>query len=422
MYSKLIFNNWKAQPGKFLLLFAALSIGIVLMTILSGLNQGLKSFFLHQGQREKVLRELTVTPAGNKLELNLANLIPKPQLDPAIVEKIRAIPEVEEVLPSNTVSGISSLQINLLGQTFQTDALLYGATFPSLNNDKITADEWSNNDEPYPAVVSTKLIDLYNFSFANANSLPQITEDNFIGKEIDIMLNQSTFFASQTAPVITLRAKIVGFSPSAKLIGLTLPLDVITRINKNYLNQPQQNYLDAIVHVKTPENLSLVQQKLQDMGLKAVTSEESLKTLEGIFQVTDISLSCFFLIMMIMAGLLISSTFLNKIAERGREIAILKTLGLTGNQVGILYLSEAAMVGLISSIAGVIIGVTLSIPLEWILNSTLINLLNKPDHFFTYTPELIGSLILFSILIACLFAYIPAKKAAKLDPIQLLAK
>ncbi len=422
MYSKLIFNNWKAQPGKFILLCSALCIGITLMTILSGLNQGLKNFFLNQSHRQTVLRELTVTPTGNKLELSLINLIPKPQLDPVTIEKIRAIPEVETVLPSNTVSGISSLQINLLGQTFQTDALLYGAPYPLLDTPTVTSEDWKSIDEPYPAVISTKLVDLYNLSFANANNLPQITADNFIGKDITILLNKSTFFATESAPTISLHAKIVGFSPKAKLIGLTLPNDVIDRINKNFLNQPRQEYLDAIVRVKSPEYLSSVEQQLQSLGLTVTTTEQSLKTLEGIFQITTVSLNCFFLIMMIMAGLLISSTFLNKIAERGREIAILKTLGLTGNQVGLLYLFEAALVGLIASIIGVFLGLILSVPLEMVLVNSLKNLLSRPEHFFAYNPLFIISLIIFSILVACLFAYIPARKAARLDPIQLLAK
>lgn len=422
MYSKLILNNWKAQPGKISLVFIALVLGITLMTLLAGLDNGLKSYFLDQGRQEKILRELTVTPAGTKFELNLANLIPKPQLDPAIIDKIRAIPEVEDVLPTNTVSGISSLEISLLGQTFQTDSLLYGAPYPLLDSPRVTTQDWQNIDEPFPAVISSKLIDLYNFSFANANNLPQITEQNFIGKEITILLNKSTFFATESAPVVTLRAKIVGFSPNTKIIGLTLPLEVINRINKNYLHQNQQNYLDAVVHVRKPEYLSLVQNKLQNLGLTVTTSEQSLKTLEGLFQVTDLSLTCFFLIMMIMAGLLISSTFLNKIAERGREIAILKTLGFTGNQVGLLYLSEAALLGLISSLVGLTIGLLLSWPLELILSTSLKTLLNKPDHFFVYSFQLISSIIIFSIFISCLFAYLPARKAAKLDPVKLLAK
>jgi putative ABC transport system permease protein len=425
MYLKLIINNWKSQPSKFLLMFSALSLGLILMTLLSGLNAGLKSFFLNEGQQEKILRELSVQPTGTKLELNLANLLPKPKLTPETVEKIKAIPEVEEVLPTNTVSGISSVQIGILGQWFQTDALLYGAPYQLLElptESNYGEKDWQSLDEPYPAVVSSKLIDLYNFSFANANNLPQITEENFLGTEVIILLNESTFFATQSAEVVKLRAKIIGFSPNVKLIGLTLPEAVINRLNQKYLQQNNQYYLDAVVHVHSPEQLSLVQRKLQEMGLQVKTAEQSLKTLESIFQVTDLSLNFFFLIMMIMAGLLISSTFLAKIAERGKEIAILKTLGFTGNRVGLLYLTEASLVGFFSSIFGVTVGLLLAIPLNAILSNSIKILLNKPENFFVFTPTLILSLIIFSVVISCLFAYLPAKKAAKLDPVKLLTK
>lgn len=425
MYLKLITNNWKSQPSKFLLMFSALSLGLILMTLLSGLNAGLKSFFLNKGQQEKILRELRVQPAGNKLELNLANLLPKPKLTPETVQQIRQIPEVEEVLPTNTISGISSVQIGLLGQWFQTDALLYGAPFELLDlpaDNRYGRDEWENTEEPYPAVVSSKLIDLYNFSFANANNLPQITEENFLGTEVVILLNQSTFFATQSGEVIKLRAKIIGFSPNTKLIGLTLPEKVINQLNQKYLQQNNRYYLDATVHVRSPEQLSIVQGKLQQMGLQVSTAEQSLKTLESIFQVTDLSLNFFFLIMMIMAGLLISSTFLAKIAERSKDIAILKTLGFTGNRVGMLYLTEAALIGFFSSTFGIGIGLILAIPINNLLSNSIKILINKPESFFVFSPSLIFSLIGFAILIACLFAYLPAKKASKLDPVKLLTK
>lgn len=401
----------------------ALSLGVLLMTILSGLNFGVKNYFLQQSNQDKILRELTVTPLGNKLELSLATLIPKSQLTPQLIEKIKQIPEIEEVLPTNSINGISSLQVNLLGQIFQTDALLYGAPYQSLNLPEIPQEEWSQyQNEPYPAVISTKLLDLYNLTFANANNFPQITKENFIGKEITILLNQSTFFETQEGPTIKLKAKILGFSPNVKLIGLTLPDKTIEKINQDFLNKTQDNYLDAIIHVKKPEYLSLVSEKLQNMGFQVKTAEQSLKTVEGIFKVTDLSLDFFFLIMMILSGLLISSTFLNKLNEQGREIAILKTLGMTNQQIGNLYLFEAGLIGSIASLIGIILGIIFSIPLNMFLANFLNHLLSKPKEFFIYSPTLIISLIFYSIFTACIFAYIPAMKAAKLNPIKLLAK
>ena len=422
MYSKIILNNWKSHPGKFFLMFSALAIGLIIITLLSTLNTGLKEFFLGQGQKEKILRELHVTPRGNKLDLSIVSLIPQAKISPATIEKIAALPQVSEVLPTNTISGISSLQIGLLGQWFQTDALLFGAPYPLLDSPDISAEQWNRTSEPYPAVVSSRLIDLYNLSFANANNLPQLTEKNFIGSEITILLNQSTFFDQTSAPAIPLKAKIVGFSPNTKLIGLTLPSTVIKDINAQYLNEDNVNYLDAIVRVQSPEDLSLVQQQLIDLGLSANTAEQSLKTLESVFTMTDLALNLFFTLMMLLAGLLISSTFLAKISEKTREIAILKTLGLTGLRVALLYLLEAFLVGVTASIGGILLAFLISLPLESLLQHSTSNLLNHPEHFFIFTPVELLWLAGFTTFIACLFAFFPARKAARLDPMAILSK
>lgn len=422
MYSKIIINNWKNHPGKFLLMFSALGIGIIIITLLSTLNTGLKDFFIGEGQKEKILRELHVTPRGTKLDLSIFTLVPQPKITPAMIGQIADIPQVSEVLPTNSISGISSLQIGLLGQLFQTDALLFGAPYSLLDSPDISVETWSRTNEPYPAVVSSQLIDLYNLSFANANNLPQLTEQNFIGSEITILLNESTFFNQTSAKPIPLKAKIVGFSPNTKLIGLTLPTTVISDINSQYLQQKQTNYLDVTVRVKSPEDLSLVQEQLTKLGLEVNTAEQSLKTLESIFTMTDLALNLFFTLMMLLAGLLISSTFLAKIAEKRREIAILKTLGLTGLRIALLYLLEAFLVGLAASIGGILIAYLCSFPLENFLQLSTSRLLNHPDHFFIFTLNNLFWLAGYTIFIACFFTFFPARKAARLDPITILSK
>lgn len=422
MYTKIIFNNWKNHPGKFLLAFSALAIGVIITTLLSTLHTGLQEYFLGEGQREKILRELLVAPRSSKLELSLNNLIPRPGLSPETIEKIAALPEVQEVLPTNTISGISSLQISLLGQIFQTDALLFGSSWPLLESNQLSAEQWAQDTEPYPAVVSTKLIDLYNLSFANANNLPQLTEKNFLGAEITILLNESTFFARSQAEPIRLKATIAGFSPNTKLLGLTLPEEVINQINARYLGEKQINYLDAVVRVHNPKQLTAAQEKIRQLGLEVRTAEESLHTLENIFTISGLALNVFFLLLMTLAGLLISSTFLAKIAEKKREIAILKTMGLTGSNIARLYLMEAFLIGAMSSLGGILLAWLISLPTESLLNSLLSNLLTRPDKLFHFNFVTLLWLTGFTIFFAALFSFFPARKAAKLDPVTILSK
>ena len=114
------------------------------------------------------------------------------------------------------------------------------------------------------------------------------------------------------------------------------------------------------------------------------------------------------------AGVLLSLTTL--VVEREREIGILRSQGASCGQVRGLILSEAAMIGLLSAVVGLLCGASMAVVLTWVINKA----------FFGWTIELrypLGILLstpLWIIPAAVFAAWLPARRASLIPPARAL--
>ena len=97
------------------------------------------------------------------------------------------------------------------------------------------------------------------------------------------------------------------------------------------------------------------------------------------------------------------------VKERIREIGVMKALGATTRDIRTQYLLEAGVLGVVSSILGIVIGVIISYAIG--------SLAGLPSAI---TPTSIMLGLLFGVLTTTIAGVYPANKAAKLDPIEAL--
>jgi putative ABC transport system permease protein len=97
------------------------------------------------------------------------------------------------------------------------------------------------------------------------------------------------------------------------------------------------------------------------------------------------------------------------VTERTREIGIMKSLGYTYYDILSLFLLESVIVSLLGGVLGTIIGG----PGAYILESLL-----KLPPVFTFRLIVVG--VLTSIIVGVVAGIYPAKKAAKMNPVDAL--
>ncbi|AXG79750.1 ABC transporter permease [Streptomyces paludis] len=115
---------------------------------------------------------------------------------------------------------------------------------------------------------------------------------------------------------------------------------------------------------------------------------------------------------------LISNTFTMLVAQRTKELALLRAVGASRRQIKRSVLIEAAVVGVIASAIGFVIGLCLAIGLR-----SAMGLLDAkvPAGPLVISPTAIIAAFTVGVLITVLAAWLPARRAAKIPPVAAMS-
>jgi len=120
-------------------------------------------------------------------------------------------------------------------------------------------------------------------------------------------------------------------------------------------------------------------------------------------------LSAIAAISLLVGGIGIMNIMLVSVTERTREIGIRLAIGADARQVLMQFLVEAGVLSLFGGVLGVGLGLSLA--------ALAAHFLNVP---FVVNPVMVVVAFAFSALIGVTFGYFPARRAARLDPIEAL--
>jgi putative ABC transport system permease protein len=114
---------------------------------------------------------------------------------------------------------------------------------------------------------------------------------------------------------------------------------------------------------------------------------------------------------------LIINTFSMLVAQRTREIGLMRAIGSSRKQVNRSVLVEATLLGVFGSILGVGAGVGLAVGLMKIMSSMGMELSTR-DLTVKATTPIVG--LILGVVVTVLAAYLPARRAAKISPMAAL--
>ncbi|MFD9648059.1 ABC transporter permease [Streptomyces sp. NPDC059082] len=114
---------------------------------------------------------------------------------------------------------------------------------------------------------------------------------------------------------------------------------------------------------------------------------------------------------------LIVNTFSMLVAQRTREIGLMRAIGSSRKQVNRSVLVEALLLGLVGSVAGVAAGVGLAVGLMKLMSAMGMELSTR-DLTVAWTTPAVG--LALGIVVTVLAAYIPARRAGKVSPMAAL--
>lgn len=149
-------------------------------------------------------------------------------------------------------------------------------------------------------------------------------------------------------------------------------------------------------------------------NFRVMSMDEILDTIEQVMNTLTLFLAAIAFISLIVGGVGIMNIMYVSVTERTREIGLRMSIGAKPNQILMQFLIEAVMISVTGGIIGILSGVTLNGLISLILKMTGASM----------TMQISVKSIIVSFLVCTVtgifFGWYPARKAARLDPIDAL--
>jgi lipoprotein-releasing system permease protein len=181
-----------------------------------------------------------------------------------------------------------------------------------------------------------------------------------------------------------------------------------------------------------PDGLEPIKQEVERVAERQLSLTDWRERNVTFFSALEVERNVMFMILtliVLVAALNIVSGLIMLVKDKGRDIAILRTMGATRGMILRIFLMAGSAIGFIGTLVGFLLGVLICVNIEsirqffsWLSGTKVFNpelyfLSQLPAKMDSYETIMVIVMALFLSFIATLF---PAWRAAKLDPIEAL--
>jgi len=495
----LAFDGLRRKPGRNLLTLLGVAIGVLALTLIVSLGQGLAGLVEGTIAGEEDLRQIGLSPGfgfriGGDAEASIDDAIPEARrerlrraararsrpttslgrraqvLDAAALAGIATRPHVREARPvvleryrlvagDHEEAASATLGVDVARGRLR-DRVVAGRYLEGADADEALVHEylayrWGYEDEAsLDRLVGTEIV-LEPIESENAASifapafalqlldqadLDVLTEEEFEllpGIAEKLLLSWWRGGGSARTDAATGRALRVvgvvrGLEPEDPFRALedggALQADVFLpqeTAEAMFLAAPvnrELGYQRAIVTVDDASHAGAVEAALRDEGWTAYSVAGLLERFDAFLAAVTVVVSFLTGIALFVAALGIVNTMVTSVLERTREIGLWKAVGATNGQVRAVFLLEAAAIGILGGLLGLLLARLAMLPLEGVAARLIQERATLPwrGDVFRVPVWLPPTAVLLAAAVSMLAALQPAARAARIDPVRAL--
>jgi len=407
----------EARSVFFLAFGVALGVGSLVFFVSLGLGVG-------KVIREKLFAvdQLLVEVAPSAISLGSFGTA----LNQGVIDRLSALPQVAAVFRKMNVRvpAMSRYDGDFFGSPLRIrlEILAVGVD-PGLLQRDIQLGDFNDPpvDQPIPGVISTRMLEIYNKSFAPARNLPQLSGSLVVGFTFPVEFNSSMIVPSARGSPIRSQVQVVGLSDRALLAGVTIPLATAIRVNRAGLVDAE-TFSGATLVAKRADQVPIIVAEAKKMGLKIDDQERRLAESVGLaVTLTTSALALLSILICVLAAANIAQTLFASVRARAKEIGIMQSVGASRTDIRSIILTEAAAIGLAGGACGTLVALGLAHLADRLSGSYLPVFPFKPESFFSSPWSVLLGGVGLGVVAAVLGAYAPSRRAAAMDPAQTLS-
>ncbi len=346
-------------------------------------------------------------------------------LTPDAVNKIQSLPGVKLVVKEDYLNA----NLDIVFGKLHGYAGVTGVDVNDLASMGLAASGGTTELVKGTAIIGSSI----NQNFYNPNSRPNdppMEPPQLLGETVRFVLIKYTNDGQEVRK--TFNVKITGVLQETRGsadYSIYMRLDEITGWNEwargTRINRNKEGYGMIVVKAESPDLVIDIADQITAMGFMANTPQSVLQGINSFFTVLQVVFGGVGAIALLVAAIGIANTMTMSILERTREIGLMKAVGATNRDVMSVFLGEAAGIGFIGGLGGVLLGWGMSAVLNLVGLSYFAGQVSQngglPPTMITTTPlwlPIFG--LFFAALVGLISGLYPALRAATMVPVTAL--
>jgi len=389
--SVLVHIAWRNLMHKklraFLTIFGVV-IGIGAIFFLLSFGLGLQRLVTEQVIGNQSVKSIDVTTPNSKII----------KLDQANLDKVRNLPHVVQAGSSYSYAG------SLKAHGSEIDAIVYGqdTTYQRMENLPLNGGRFLKSDDAKSALVNNAALRSIGYQNAKDALNKRITlQIPLVGAEQKTLSGEFTIVG-----VIDTQSGNEVYIPGSAFTTAGVPA-----------------YTQIKIETDTSGRVAELRKQIESLGFLTTSPIDTIDQINQVFKFFNVILAGFGAIGMIVAVLGMFNTLTISLLERTKEVGLMITLGGRNRDMRKLFIFEAVLL----SLSGAIIGILSAIVVGQIINFAMNSFAHHrgvTDHFqlFAIPAWLVLGTITFMLCVGLLVVYIPARRAARINPIDALRR
>lgn len=426
---RLIFGNLSRRKARVGLTAIGVVIGTAAVVILVSLAIGLQRNANEQLFGIGDLTQIQVMPSYGEVVFGPGGPIGEPQqqspLNNFALADLRAIPGVEVVIPRDYLMAGGIVKY----QKLEAGVNLIGIDTTDLASLGLEATEGGTEIGRGAVVIGVMVPNnFYDPKMRPGQEPPPPPQ--LYGQQLQLTVSKYDDQGNETRRNFSLRvAGVLKETRGESDWTIYMPLEQIKSINEwamnRRINYNKDGYSQVIVKVSDVDQVLDISEQITEMGFQAYTPQSFVQGINNFYKILQFIFGGVGAIALLVAAIGIANTMAMSILERTREIGLMKAVGATNRDVLAIFLGEAAGIGFLGGLGGVIIG--------WLAGQGL-NVLaivylasqagqqgGAPPSVAVYTPFWLPLFaLIFSTIIGMISGLYPALRAATMIPVLAL--
>lgn len=385
---RLAFGNLRRNMLRTILTISGVVVGISTIVFLVSLGFGLQELAISKITNLDALTTLTINQSQQEDVL----------LNNEAVDKLKSITNVTAVSP------LLSYSAQVTTNSASGDAIAYGVTPRYFSLEDIIVDygsETFSNDSANEAIVSIGSLEAVNLTDPSTS----------LGKEVDFVIVKASDDGTKQEETLTL--KIIGITSEEDTKYAYMPLNTLSVFN-------EQLYSSIKLKTTTRDDMTEVRKTVESMGYPTTSVKDTVDQINQIFLIVQWVLGGFGMIALMVAAIGIFNTLTIALLERTHEIGIMKAIGGRNLDVALVFTIEASMIGFFGGTIGLTLGWLFGIFVNILINFVATSVGGESNMLFSTPMWFSGFVVAFAFLVSTIAGIMPARRAARLDPLEAL--